>query len=242
MMKQMGLGGLCALLMVAAPTEMPEFGQMVTAMVVEDALLYNENGGAGGVCGEVKVGETVEIVEDRSCLWYSVAHTVDGRRGWMEAEALEIPRDTEAKQEKLSAAVLEGYVNGRGIASQTGHLLFVDLERQWTYVFVGEAGRWQMLRSLRCATGKNASPTKRGLFACETRGEWFYSERLQSGARYWVRFDGPYLFHSLAMNENGEVIDFTLGERVSSGCVRLAVADARWLYGSVPDGTAVLVE
>ena len=241
MVKSMLLGAVCAVCLMSAPATPPQFGHSVTAVVTADAALYNESRGEGGVCGEVKAGTAVEIVEDRSGEWYAVAGAVDGQRGWMSAGALEIPPDTAANREQVSTEALENYVNSRRVESRTGYLLFTDLERQQTHVFTGAVGEWKLLRSLPCATGKNVSPTKRGLFACETRGEWFYSQRLRSGARYWIRFDGPYLFHSLAMDANGEVIDFTIGERVSSGCVRLAVEDARWLYENIPDMTAVLI-
>ena len=241
MMKPMFFGMICALFLLYAPGMPPQFGHSVMAAVVADASLYNEVGGTGGVCGTVKRGIEVEIVEDRSGLWYMVKAEQDASQGWVEAAALDIPPDEPANRERLDAAVLEAYVNAQGLASATEYLLFTDLDRQQTHVFQGTEGHWVLYKSFPCSTGKNASPTKRGHFVIKMRGDWFYSPRLASGARYWMRFDGPYLYHSLAMNANRGIIDHTLGERVSSGCVRLAVADAQWLYENVPDQTAVFI-
>ncbi|MDR2166909.1 MAG: L,D-transpeptidase, partial [Clostridiales bacterium] len=86
-------------------------------------------------------------------------------------------------------------------------------------------------------------PTTRGIFALTDRGEWFYSYRLASGAKYWIRFNGNYLFHSTPMDQNkiplpGEDI---VGEKRSNGCIRLLLPDMKWIYENIPDNTAVVI-
>jgi len=238
--KPLFLGMICALFLLHSPLPPAAFGHSVQATARADLLLYNEPYAKGGLCGVLPSGTTAEIIEDRSCLWYLVDGGEHGR-GWVSGDGLIIPIDTPANPQKLDAAALEGFVNAQGLSSQTDFLLFTDLVRQQTHVFTGEAGKWVLLKTFACSTGRNASPTKRGQFVIEMRGDWFYSQRLGSGARYWMRFDGPYLYHSLAMNADQEIIDHTLGERVSSGCVRLALADAQWLYENVPDKTTVFI-
>ncbi len=73
----------------------------------------------------------------------------------------------------------------------------------------------ELQKAMSCSTGKNESPTITGQFKLKERGLWFFSERLGSGGKYWVRFDGPYLFHSLPMDKDGVILDETLGERSS---------------------------
>ena len=233
------MGMLCAALLVAAP-DVRFAEHPVVARAVSDIILYDAADADGGVCGALLRGETAEIIEDRSCEWY-LLQAEDGRQGWAQASGLSIPPDTAARVDKAAAADVERFVNGQALTSQTKYAVFVDLERQQTHVLTGGEGAWRLLRSLDCATGKNASPTKRGRFTLQTRGEWFYSKRLGSGAMYWIRFDGPYLFHSLAMDASRRITDETIGQRVSSGCVRHLLADAKWLYETVPDGTAVLL-
>jgi len=227
-------------LLGAAPVTRPA-GHPVIARALTDLVLYNDMNEQSGVCGEIPRGNDAEIIEDRSGEWYLVESRADAQRGWTQSAGLAIPPDTPANPDKMSRAELEAFVNGEKLTSQTTFLVYTDLERQETHVFQGREGNWRLVRTFPCSTGKNASPTKRGLFAFETRGEWFYSRRLGSGAQYWIRFSGPYLYHSLAMNASREVIDETIGERVSSGCVRLRIEDARWLYENVPDTTAVLI-
>ena len=75
------------------------------------------------------------------------------------------------------------------------------------------------------------------------RGKWFYSEKVHEGARYWVGFiGGTYLFHSIPMDKNGNVIEAEarkLGTPASHGCIRLSVDNARWFYETVPDRARV---
>jgi len=180
-------------------------------------------------------------MRDYSAKWYLVRGVESGVKGWVESEVLIIPPDTRAETRQLTAAQLEEFANTKGFESQTAFFIYTDLWRQRMHVFTGEAGKWQLLITFVCATGRNETPTTRGEFETSERGAWFYSKRLGSGGKYWVRFNDTYLFHSVAMNSAKEVIDPTLGERVSSGCIRLSVEDARWVYENVPKGTKVVV-
>jgi lipoprotein-anchoring transpeptidase ErfK/SrfK len=100
-----------------------------------------------------------------------------------------------------------------------------------------------LVRSFDCSTGLNKSPTTRGQFALSDRGEWFYSYRLASGAKYWIRFNGQYLFHSIPMDENKIIIpgEDVVGQKSSNGCVRLLLDDIKWIYDNIPDGTIVVI-
>jgi lipoprotein-anchoring transpeptidase ErfK/SrfK len=90
-------------------------------------------------------------------------------------------------------------------------------------------------------------PTPRGTFTVEReRGDWFYSQKYQEGAKYWTSWKGHgiYLFHSVVMDKNQRVIETEarkLGAAASHGCFRLTVADARWIYEQIPTGTKVVV-
>ena len=60
-----------------------------------------------------------------------------------------------------------------------------------------------------------------------------------------LQFYGPYLFHSVPTGQNfGDYLEdeaMKLGQPASHGCVRLTVADAKWFYDQVPDGTPVTI-
>jgi lipoprotein-anchoring transpeptidase ErfK/SrfK len=215
----------------------------VFAAVTAPCTLQKEIAETAGfnVAAKLIPGQTVEIIRDHQAQWYFVREIITGNSGWLQRDDISIPPDTPARQDTMNPAELEAYANAMGYASKTAYLAVVDIDRQKVYVYKGSKYKWRLSRAMPCSTGKNESPTVTGQFELEDRGLWFYSERLGSGGKYWVRFDGPYLFHSLPMSRDGAVLDETLGERNSNGCVRLSVADAEWLYDTAPDGSCVII-
>ncbi len=212
----------------------------VMATIVEPAIVYTDCYEKSGRICRFETGEIVEIIQDRSLKWYLVRDAY-GNQGWVKAEYLEIPPDEPPLPDNIPANLWEELLNSSGFESRSEYFVLVDISRQRTMVFTGRAGEWTMLCSLVCATGRNESPTRRGMFLISKRGEWFYSPRHNSGAKYWVRFHDAFLFHSLAMDARGEILDNVLGEKRSSGCVRLSVEDAKWFYENIPEGTAVFI-
>ncbi len=93
------------------------------------------------------------------------------------------------------------------------------------------------------STGKN-NCTPMGQFTVKNKGKWFFSEKYQQGARWWVSFQGNYLFHSIPMDSKQRIIPEEaekLGAPVSHGCIRLRIEDAKWLYDHIPLGTPVII-
>ncbi|MGE5544296.1 MAG: L,D-transpeptidase [Bacillota bacterium] len=95
------------------------------------------------------------------------------------------------------------------------------------------------------STGKNGS-TPLGHFSIQNRGEWFFSEKYQQGAMWWVSFKdwGVYLFHSVPMDRDKNVLAeeaAKLGIPASHGCIRLETDNARWIYDNIPAGTPVFI-
>lgn len=85
--------------------------------------------------------------------------------------------------------------------------------------------------------------TKTGHFYTEDKWTW---EALYGGVygQYATRITGPYLFHSVPYytrsKSNLEYLEYNkLGSNASLGCVRLCVADAKWIYDNCPSGTEV---
>jgi hypothetical protein len=102
-----------------------------------------------------------------------------------------------------------------------------------------------LVKTFVVSTGLNDC-TPLGTFSIQNRGEWFYSEKYRSGAKWWVSFKGwgEYLFHSVPMDRNGNIIPEEadkLGSPASHGCVRLAVDDAKWIYDHIPQETPVYI-
>ncbi len=218
--------------------ETPSFikSSAVFASVPRGAVMYESIDGKA--INMIVSGNKVEILKDRGTKWYYVR--AGNRMGWVKAQTLDIPRDRPADTSVLSNNIIEDYANNN-IASETRHFVWVDIDRQRIYVLKGEKGNWKLEKCIVCTTGANKSPTTRGHFKISDRGTWFYSERLGSGAMYWVRFNDSYLFHSVAMDRNKNVTDPTLGQKHSSGCVRMSVENAKWFYENIEEKTSVWI-
>lgn len=213
----------------------------VIAEVNQTTPIYNSYDETSGRIGVYEQGAKVEIIQDRSAKWYRVKVLGSESTAWVKREALDIPDDEQPNHNLMTKEELEAYMNIMGFESETNFFILTDIGRQLTYVFKGSKENWELEKTLACSTGKNESPTTRGFFKVGERGEWFYSERLSSGSMYWVRFNGSYLFHSVAMDKNKKIIDNVIGDRRSMGCIRLELADARWIYTNVPERTSVYI-
>jgi len=213
----------------------------VIAEVAADAVLRQNFQGDTEEVGTLIAGDLVELIRDVSSRWYKVRCRTTDLVGFVGRESLIIPSDSETNPHRMSTEHIEGFVNIMSFKSATDNFVWVDIDRQLVHVLEGSQGSFRLAKTLVCATGINESPTSRGLFVLTEKGEWFYSQRLGSGGMYWFRFNGSYLFHSVAMDSDKNVIDGVLGVRRSSGCVRMSVEDARWFYNNIPANTAVFV-
>jgi hypothetical protein len=209
---------------------------IVFAQTQNNCCVYeNKNGTAVDF---LRDGTKVEVIKDNGTKWYYIRY--GSSLGWVKSESLIIEEDEKAEKKQLSKQILESYANNR-FEKYKGYFVWVDISRQRTYIFQGDGESWKLQKQLICSTGKNISPTLRGFFTINGRGDWFYSDRLENGAKYWVRYKDSYLFHSVAMDKNKNIIDDTLGEKSSHGCVRLSVEDAKWFYENIRDGSKVFI-
>jgi lipoprotein-anchoring transpeptidase ErfK/SrfK len=118
----------------------------------------------------------------------------------------------------------------------------VDVTAQTVEIMQGE----KAIKTMTASTGIEGKETPLGTFEIQNRGEWFFSEKYQQGAKYWVSFKdwGIYLFHTLAMDKDQKVIPEEaekLGQPASHGCVRLPIEDAKWIYDNIPQKTKVVI-
>lgn len=211
---------------------------IINVTINYDTVLYSSV--HGSISGSVFKGSSAELIRDYQGEWYDIKLS-DGKTGWIKKDKITIPSDPSTNPEKLSNAQLEKYVDETSLSSSTKYLIWVDLDRQMTYIFEGYDGNWHNIKNIECSTGKNESPTIRGLFKIKSRGLWFYSDVYDCGAKYWVQFNDSYLFHSEPMDENGNIVNPTLGQRQSDGCVRMSVVNSKWIYDNIPKDTAVYV-
>lgn len=121
--------------------------------------------------------------------------------------------------------------------------LDVSIGRQRVYV----KNKNQVLYTMAASTGSDNS-TPLGTYRIQAeRGPFFYNKKSGEGARYWISWKdhGVYLFHTVPTDQHGRYVvqqAQQLGHKAAShGCIRLSVADAKWLYDQVPKGTKVVI-
>lgn len=150
------------------------------------------------------------------------------------------PGGLSPEEEHLATCTLED--DPSKITSKT---FWIDVDISEQKVRIMEEGD-VVHREMLASTGVEGKETPIGTFEIQNRGQWFYNEKYKQGAKYWVSFKdwGIYLFHSLAMDANREVIPeeaAKLGTPASHGCIRLEVENAKWIHDFIPERTKVVI-
>ena len=125
--------------------------------------------------------------------------------------------------------------------------IVVDVTNQVTTVYGrDETGAYtRVVKQMLCSTGTTKNPSDLGDWTLNGRkATWCYFPDYGSHARYWTRINASIAFHSVIYN-SVNTMDLSvssynnLGKRASHGCIRLTVADAKWIYDNVDAGTVV---
>lgn len=105
------------------------------------------------------------------------------------------------------------------------------------------------IKAMTCSVGRKGNETPTGSFVVQDHHAWWYLDGPSLG-QYCSHFLSEYLFHSVPMhgsplNRNPYKVsssDFNkLGQPASGGCIRLCIADAKWIYYNVPVGSTVII-
>ncbi len=123
---------------------------------------------------------------------------------------------------------------------------YVRVNRQMNVITVYEkdaAGEYTVpVKAMVCSVGRGER-TPVGLFTISSRYVWHELYGPCYG-QYCTRITGHILFHSVPYytpnpNDLKYKLYNNLGEKASAGCIRLSVADAKWIYENCPAGTKV---
>ena len=129
------------------------------------------------------------------------------------------------------------------------YAITVDVNNQVTTVYgLDENGEYtKIVRQMLCSTGTRSNPSDVGEWVLNGRtARWCYFPKWGSHAQYWTRINGSIAFHSVIYN-SVDTMDLSvssyknLGSRASHGCIRLTVADARWIYNNCGEGVVVTI-
>ncbi|MBR3645656.1 MAG: L,D-transpeptidase [Lachnospiraceae bacterium] len=129
------------------------------------------------------------------------------------------------------------------------HPFVIKVNRTNNYVCIygiDKNGRYSIpYKIFRCSVGLYEGSTPVGCFFTSDKYEWRMMVDY-SYAQYAIRINGPIMLHSVPYNtarkNDLEVDQFNLlGEPASLGCIRLSVADIKWIYDNCPDRTQVVI-
>ncbi len=101
------------------------------------------------------------------------------------------------------------------------------------------------VKAMTCSVGREGHETPLGRWNTTDRFEWCYMVDKSYG-RYAIRIYKGWMFHSVCYFEKStdtlEYEEFNkLGSPASLGCIRLCVADIKWLYDNCPRGFATVI-
>ena len=177
--------------------------------------------------------------------------TLDGHYGGQTQEAITafqkrngLPQTGVADQATLSLLF-----SGDALKALKPYVLKVSIDDQRVYAYgLDDNNEYTVLvRTMKCSTGLNATPTPKGTYQATTGpgARWHYFKKFDCWAQYAYYIEGDIMFHSVLYNEKGGPVTQSsvnnLGRKASHGCVRLSVEDAKWIYQNCPMATKIVV-
>lgn len=129
------------------------------------------------------------------------------------------------------------------------YAITVDVTNQVTTVYgLDDNGEYTVIvRQMLCSTGTKANPSDVGDWVLSGRtARWCDFPQWGGHAQYWTKINSSIAFHSVIYNSY-DTMDLSiksynnLGKRASHGCIRLTVADAKWIYDNCGEGVVVTI-
>lgn len=123
----------------------------------------------------------------------------------------------------------------------------IDDQRVYAYGLDSNNEYTDLVRTMKCSTGLNDTPTPKGTFVSTTGpgARWHYFKKFDCWAQYAYYIEGDIMFHSVLYDEQGSGLRQSsvnnLGKKASHGCVRLSVDDAKWIWQNCPKTTKIIV-
>ena len=135
-------------------------------------------------------------------------------------------------------------------SSSTRYLILVNKGKHNINIYQGSKGKWTCIRrNIRCTIGKKSTPSPSGSWTLnhKTNKKCGYKDFSASTAFYATRISAGNYFHSILYRKGSrnpataKVKDGSLGKSKSNSCIRLPLADAKFIYQVTPTKTRVIV-
>jgi len=129
------------------------------------------------------------------------------------------------------------------------YAITVDVTNQVTTVYgLDDNGEYTVIvRQMLCSTGTKSYPSDVGDWVLTGRvARWCDFPEWGGHAQFWTKINASIAFHSVIYNSY-DTMDLSiksynnLGTRASHGCIRLTVADAKWIYDNCGEGVVVTI-
>lgn len=138
--------------------------------------------------------------------------------------------------------VMCGMVKGEDAKAASPYMIKINKKQNVVTIYKYKGGKYKAHKAFVCSVGY-ATPT--GTFHLQEKIRWHVLDGPSYG-QYCTRIYKGFLFHSVwyyqqTKNSQSYTQYNRLGTTASHGCVRLAVADAKWIYDNCPTGTKVVI-
>ena len=143
----------------------------------------------------------------------------------------------------------EEYVNSKGYASSTKYMIWCNLYTQRVNIFKGSKGKWKLIKTGRCTSGRFAHGTKKS-DSMQIDKKKPFRERISpmSNLPYYYNylsyFNGGNSFHTPCYRSGTTRFINSVKSSLqpgTQGCVRCTVEMAKYIYNNVPLNTRVVV-
>lgn len=157
-------------------------------------------------------------------------------------ETMYTPKKSINKPTASSPDYSEKFINGRYSNSPTQYYIWVNTNSTKVYIFERFNGSWKLIKNMLCTVGKPSTPTIKGTFHIGNKGGSFIvKDNPKLMCKYYTQISGNYLFHTVLLYRNGSIANGTLGAKLSHGCIRLSIPDAKYIYNNIPQGTTIYI-
>ncbi len=196
-------------------------------------------------------GEEVKRVQRRLYDLEYLYTSADGAYGPGTARAIkEFQKRSKISQDGVAGnATLNALFSENAKKALKPYMLKVSIAKQRVYAYAPDENEEYtiLVRTMKCSTGLNSTPTPKGTFQASTGpgARWHYFKKFFVWAQYAYYIQGDIMFHSVLYNSkdssptSGSVRN--LGRKASHGCVRLSVENAKWIYQNCPAKTKIVV-
>ena len=182
---------------------------------------YTSPGETGQVAFTVKRDDPVISYKEESGYAYC-EEGISGKKGWIKKNNENLKGNTDNK---------------------TKYIIDVSITNQKMKIL--KDGK--VVKESDCSTGElgdSETETPLGTFNIQSKGEYFFSNKYQEGARYYIKFFSNYLIHSIPVDKKGNIIEeekSKIGNPVSHGCIRISMENSKWVYENVPQGSQIMI-